>query len=219
MILRQSPFCDSLHHPNAWPWPRGRRESKLKKIYCILINSDKLGQLIDARIKKLEHAANKSANKSDIEPSQQRGMSSPISIYVLYKATNAIARQTQDKTEREKDRYKTTDDKMNKIVDMTEKVNMIAQAGYLHHLGPNQNQVLLHSRQTHTTRARSHPRPRTHTQAPGDPRGRFLSSHLDPLYGPQNSFVPCVPHQGSRKMHPSWQGMHLASESASTQIP
>jgi hypothetical protein len=55
----------------------------------------------------------------------------------LYKATSAIARKTQEKTGKEKDRYKTTEAKMNKIVDMAEKVNMIAQAGYLHHLGPN----------------------------------------------------------------------------------
>lgn len=65
-------------------------------------------------------------------------MTAQISIYVLYKATSAIARQTQEKTE-EEDRYKTTEAKMNKIVEMTEKVSMIAQAGYLHHLGPNQN--------------------------------------------------------------------------------
>lgn len=87
----------------------------------------------------MEHAANKSANKSDIEPFQQRGMTAQISIYVLYKATSVIARQTQEKTEEEEDRYKTTEAKMNKIVEMAEKVSMIAQAGYLRHLGPNQN--------------------------------------------------------------------------------
>src|SRR6266852_8503000 len=72
-ILRQVPFEQGVIHciitkRLALPTRANVRANSKKRI----LYPDKLGQLNSyARIKKMEHPANKSAKKSDMEPSQQ----------------------------------------------------------------------------------------------------------------------------------------------------